>query len=84
MIVLTEKDLEYEWGLWGDDPEGKPWQCPECKNLMSIRHYKECTGTDPYMPKEEWTPHRAIKATRALTFTEFAKVAEAWLVENKK
>jgi len=79
MIVLTEKDLEYEWGLWG---ETKPWQCSKCKNLLATKVYKSCNGSDENMPKDDWTPHETVLATKELSFAEFSVIVKKWFEEK--
>lgn len=79
MIILTEKDLEYEWGLWGDT---KPWQCSKCRNLLASGIYESCNGMDEYMPKDEWAPHDVESASVPLTFEQFSLIVQKWFEEK--
>jgi hypothetical protein len=81
MIILTEQDIEYEWGLWGN---AKPWQCSKCKQLLASGTYAECDGTDEMRPKEDWVKHELVKASPPLSFIDFSKVIQNWFKEKNE
>ena len=66
---ITEEDLELEWAVWGDF---KPGWCPHCKTFLASDFYKECDGTDPMVPENEWNKHSLIIARPPLEKEEFA------------
>lgn len=71
----TKTEIKEEWDLWGSE---KPWYCPQCDSLLSIKDNPECDGTDPFIPETEWNKHPCEKASDSISFEKFAEIINRW------
>lgn len=78
-MELTEEDFQFDWDCWGDT---KPWYCHKCDSLLASDQYKECDGTDPGIPKDQWNPHPVVAATSPVDFEQFCNIQRRWEKQN--